>query len=79
MAYRIIGIDHGSKEKLVKDCGAEVFIDSSSCPIAPPFSKHNHKYLRETRAWEANNNSRLPNHIQCSGLSLGESSLTLRS
>lgn len=29
MAYRIIGIDHGSKEQLVKDCGAEVFIDSS--------------------------------------------------
>ena len=29
MAYRIIGIDHGSKEQLVKDCGAEVFIDSA--------------------------------------------------
>ena len=28
MALRIIGIDHGSKEQLVKDCGAEVFIDS---------------------------------------------------
>lgn len=27
MALRIIGIDHGSKEKLVKDCGAEHFID----------------------------------------------------
>jgi propanol-preferring alcohol dehydrogenase len=27
MALRIIGIDHGSKEKLVKDCGAEVFFD----------------------------------------------------
>jgi len=27
MAMRIIGIDHGSKEKLVKDCGAEAFID----------------------------------------------------
>ena len=29
MAYRIIGIDHGSKEQLAKDCGAEVFIDSA--------------------------------------------------
>ncbi|KAG0650920.1 Alcohol dehydrogenase II [Hyphodiscus hymeniophilus] len=27
MALRIIGIDHGSKEQLVKDCGAEAFID----------------------------------------------------
>jgi alcohol dehydrogenase, propanol-preferring len=27
MAYRIIGIDHGSKEELVKECGAEVFLD----------------------------------------------------
>lgn len=27
MALRIVGIDHGSKEQLVKDCGAEVFID----------------------------------------------------
>lgn len=27
MAYRILGIDHGSKEKLVMDCGAEAFID----------------------------------------------------
>ncbi|OAF60257.1 hypothetical protein VC83_03012 [Pseudogymnoascus destructans] len=26
-AYRVIGIDHGSKEVFVKDCGAEVFID----------------------------------------------------
>jgi hypothetical protein len=34
MALRIIGIDHGSKEQLVKDCGAEVFIDSAySCFI----------------------------------------------
>lgn len=27
MALRIIGIDHGSKESLVKECGAEAFID----------------------------------------------------
>ena len=27
MAYRILGIDHGSKEKLVKECGAEAFLD----------------------------------------------------
>lgn len=27
MAYRIIGIDHGSKEDLVRECGAEVFFD----------------------------------------------------
>ncbi|KAH8602596.1 chaperonin 10-like protein [Bisporella sp. PMI_857] len=27
MAYRIIGIDHGSKESLIKECGAEVFLD----------------------------------------------------
>jgi len=27
MALRVIGIDHGSKENLVKDCGAEVFLD----------------------------------------------------
>lgn len=27
MALRIIGIDHGSKEELVKSCGAEVFLD----------------------------------------------------
>jgi propanol-preferring alcohol dehydrogenase len=27
MALRIIGIDHGSKAQLVKDCGAEIFLD----------------------------------------------------
>jgi len=27
MAYRVIGVDHGSKEGLAKECGAEVFID----------------------------------------------------
>lgn len=27
MALRILGIDHGSKEQLVKDCGAEAFLD----------------------------------------------------
>jgi hypothetical protein len=27
MALRIIGIDHGSKESLVKECGAEAFLD----------------------------------------------------
>lgn len=27
MAFRIIGIDHGSKEKIVMECGAEAFID----------------------------------------------------
>ena len=27
MALRIIGIDHGSKESLVKECGAEHFLD----------------------------------------------------
>jgi propanol-preferring alcohol dehydrogenase len=27
MAFRMIGIDHGSKESLVKDCGAEAFLD----------------------------------------------------
>jgi propanol-preferring alcohol dehydrogenase len=27
MAYRIIGIDHGSKEKFAKECGAEIFLD----------------------------------------------------
>jgi propanol-preferring alcohol dehydrogenase len=27
MAFRMIGIDHGSKESIVKNCGAEVFID----------------------------------------------------
>ncbi|KAH8815199.1 alcohol dehydrogenase-like protein [Xylogone sp. PMI_703] len=27
MAYRILGVDHGSKEQFVKECGAEAFID----------------------------------------------------
>lgn len=27
MAFRIVGVDHGSKEDLVKECGAEAFID----------------------------------------------------
>lgn len=27
MAFRIIGIDHPSKEQLVIDCGAEAFVD----------------------------------------------------
>lgn len=27
MAYRVIGIDHGSKERFVEDCGAEAFVD----------------------------------------------------
>lgn len=27
MAMRVIGIDAGSKEKLVRECGAEHFID----------------------------------------------------
>ncbi|KAG9242405.1 alcohol dehydrogenase-like protein [Calycina marina] len=27
MALRIIGVDHGSKESLVKECGAEAFLD----------------------------------------------------
>jgi propanol-preferring alcohol dehydrogenase len=27
MALRVIGIDHGSKESLVKECGAEIFLD----------------------------------------------------
>jgi len=27
MGYRVIGLDHGSKASLVKDCGAEHFID----------------------------------------------------
>jgi len=27
MAMRVIGVDHGSKEKFVTDCGAEAFID----------------------------------------------------
>jgi propanol-preferring alcohol dehydrogenase len=38
MALRIIGIDHGSKESLVKDCGAEVFID---------ITKHDNKSIAE--------------------------------
>jgi propanol-preferring alcohol dehydrogenase len=27
MAFRMIGIDHGSKEAIVKECGAEAFVD----------------------------------------------------
>ena len=27
MAMRIIGIDHGSKESFVRECGAELFFD----------------------------------------------------
>lgn len=27
MAFRMIGIDHGSKESLVRECGAEAFVD----------------------------------------------------
>ncbi|KAI9658955.1 MAG: hypothetical protein M1821_001915 [Bathelium mastoideum] len=27
MGFRIIGVDHGSKEKFVRDCGAEAFVD----------------------------------------------------
>lgn len=27
MAYRVIGVDHGSKEQLAKECGAEAFLD----------------------------------------------------
>lgn len=27
MGMRILGVDHGSKEGLVKECGAEVFLD----------------------------------------------------
>lgn len=38
MAMRIIGIDHGSKEKLVMDCGAEAFID---------ITKHDDKTIAE--------------------------------
>lgn len=38
MALRIIGIDHGSKEHLVKECGAEVFID---------ITKHDDKTIAE--------------------------------
>lgn len=38
MAMRVIGIDHGSKEKLVRDCGAEHFID---------MTKHDDKSISE--------------------------------
>jgi propanol-preferring alcohol dehydrogenase len=38
MAMRIIGIDHGSKEELVKSCGAEVFLD---------ITKYNDKTIAE--------------------------------
>lgn len=38
MAMRVIGIDHGSKEQLVKDCGAECFID---------ITKHDDKSIAE--------------------------------
>ncbi|KAL8952297.1 MAG: hypothetical protein Q9222_001786 [Ikaeria aurantiellina] len=38
MALRVIGIDAGSKEKLVRDCGAEHFID---------VAKHNEKSMVE--------------------------------
>ncbi|KAH7417302.1 alcohol dehydrogenase-like protein [Cadophora sp. MPI-SDFR-AT-0126] len=38
MALRVIGIDHGSKENLVKECGAEVFID---------ITKHDDKTIAE--------------------------------
>ncbi|KAI4128167.1 MAG: hypothetical protein LQ338_002869 [Usnochroma carphineum] len=38
MAMRVIGIDHGSKEKLVRDCGAEHFID---------VTKHDDKSIAE--------------------------------
>lgn len=38
MALRILGIDHGSKEKLVMDCGAEAFID---------ITKHDDKSIKE--------------------------------
>jgi len=30
MAFRMIGIDHGSKESLVKECGAEAFVDMTN-------------------------------------------------
>ncbi|KFY76492.1 hypothetical protein V499_03914 [Pseudogymnoascus sp. VKM F-103] len=30
MAYRVIGIDHGSKEAFVRECGAEVFLDMTN-------------------------------------------------
>ena len=32
LGYRIIGIDHGSKEKLVKENGAEAFVDLTKFP-----------------------------------------------
>lgn len=32
MGYRVIGIDHGSKESLVKDSGAEHFVDLTKYP-----------------------------------------------
>lgn len=38
MALRILGIDHGSKEGLVKECGAEAFID---------ITKHDDKSIKE--------------------------------
>lgn len=38
MALRVIGIDHGSKEQLAKDCGAEHFID---------ITKHDDKSIAE--------------------------------
>lgn len=38
MAMRILGIDHGSKEKLVMECGAEAFID---------VTKHDDKSIKE--------------------------------
>lgn len=38
MALRVIGIDAGSKEKLVRDCGAEHFID---------VTKHDDKSITE--------------------------------
>lgn len=38
MALRVIGIDAGSKEKLVRDCGAEHFID---------VTKHDDKAIAE--------------------------------
>jgi len=38
MAMRVLGIDHGSKEKLVMDCGAEAFID---------LTKHDDKSMAE--------------------------------
>jgi alcohol dehydrogenase, propanol-preferring len=38
MALRVLGIDHGSKERLVMDCGAEAFID---------ITKHDDKSIGE--------------------------------